>query len=163
MWLKKVWKLLKFELWFGGCCVNGGCVSPCRFLTMTLDSRMISWAQHTCIWSHWSIKGLFFSFFNSFLPLLLQMYHFLHFCTLTPLTKLSIIPSSLIMNCCYGSCFQYWLSKEDTRRCLWVIESWNLLFYHRLPWHTAQLTLCIRVSTKYSLLSPSSGKFWHFN
>lgn len=30
----------------------------CRFLTTTLDFRMISWVQRTFIWSHWNIKGV---------------------------------------------------------------------------------------------------------
>lgn len=46
-------------------------LSLCRFLTMTLDFRMISWAQPISTWSHWNIRGLIVSFALSFLlPLL---------------------------------------------------------------------------------------------
>lgn len=31
----------------------------CRFLIMTLDFKMISWAQHISTWSHWNTRGLY--------------------------------------------------------------------------------------------------------
>lgn len=39
---------------------TGAALCNCRFLTTTLDFRMISWARRTFIWSRWNIKGCFF-------------------------------------------------------------------------------------------------------
>lgn len=47
------------KLWVSGHLLTLAVCCCCRFLTTTLDFKMISWAQHISTWSHWNTRGLY--------------------------------------------------------------------------------------------------------
>lgn len=145
-------------MWCCGSTVDSLCISSfCRFLTMTSDFRMISWAQLTSTWSHWNIRGLYVSFDLC-----------LFFSISTPTPNISPFYN---LNCLH-SASTYWIGNTVSGSC--VLQEWacwkkavcvkrqslgwgrgSPLSWHLFSWHTPlsqQLCLFLIQSLWYNVV-----------